>query len=45
LKWKHYLVRRPFADDALQSPEFTDEIVRVTRDALSLLEFVWGAEE
>jgi uncharacterized protein (TIGR02453 family) len=45
LKWKHYLVRRPFADDALRSPEFAEEIVRMTRDALPLLEFVWEAEK
>ena len=45
LKWKHYLVRRSFADDALQSPAFTDEVVRMTRDALPLLEYVWTAEE
>lgn len=44
LQWKHYLVRREYGDEALQSPDFVDEIVRMTRDALPLLEFVWEVE-
>lgn len=44
LKWKHYLVRRSFSDEALQAPDFTEEVVQMTRDALPLLEFVWAAE-
>jgi len=45
LKWKHYLVRRGFADGALQTPQFAEEIVRMTREVLPLLEFVWAAHE
>lgn len=44
LKWKHYLTRRSFPDEALQSPSFTDEIVRLTREALPLFQFVWETE-
>lgn len=44
LMWQHYLARREFTDEALQSPEFTDKIVRITHDALPLLNFVWETE-
>lgn len=44
LKWKHYVVERNYPDEALQSPDFVDEIPRMTRDALPLLEFVWEAQ-
>lgn len=45
LEWKHHVVRRTYPDGALQTPDFTDEILRMTREALPLLEFVWEAEE
>jgi uncharacterized protein (TIGR02453 family) len=44
LKWKHYVTRRFFPDEALQSPAFAEEIVRITREALPLLRFVWDTE-
>ncbi|MFB6232558.1 MAG: DUF2461 domain-containing protein [Salinibacter sp.] len=44
LKWKHFVVRRKYADDALQSPSFVDEVVRMTRDVRPLLQFVWEVE-
>jgi uncharacterized protein (TIGR02453 family) len=45
LKWQHYLTRREFSDKALQSPDFTDEIVRIAREARPLLEYVWETED
>jgi uncharacterized protein (TIGR02453 family) len=45
LKWKHYLVRRPYPDAALGTPDFVDEIVAMARAAEPLLSFVWAAEE
>lgn len=44
LKWKHYVVNREYSEDALQSPDFIDEILRMTRDTLPLLKFVWETE-
>jgi uncharacterized protein (TIGR02453 family) len=44
LKWKNYVVKRDYPDEALQSPDFTDEIVRMTQDVRPLLEFVWEVE-
>ena len=44
LKWKHYVTRRFFPDEALQSPAFAEEIVRITREARPLLRFVWDTE-
>ena len=44
LKWQHYVVKRDFPDEALQSPDFTEEIVRMTREVRPLLAFVWEAE-
>lgn len=43
LKWKHYVVRREYADEALRTPEFVDEIVQMAQDALPLLQYVWEA--
>lgn len=45
LKWQHYLVRRPWDDEALQSPEFAQEVVSFARDGLPLLAYVWEAED
>jgi uncharacterized protein (TIGR02453 family) len=44
LKWKNYVTRRFFPDEALRSPAFTEEVVRMARDAEPLLTFVWEAE-
>jgi uncharacterized protein (DUF2461 family) len=44
LKWKNYVVKRDYPDDALQSPNFATEIVRMARDVQPLLEFVWEVE-
>lgn len=45
LRMKHYLVTREVDDDALQTPDFAEEVVHMGRDALPLLEFVWDAAE
>jgi uncharacterized protein (TIGR02453 family) len=44
LKWKSYVTRRFFPDEALRSPSFAEEVVRMARDAEPLLSFVWEAE-
>ncbi|MFB6274080.1 MAG: DUF2461 domain-containing protein [Salinibacter sp.] len=44
LKWKNYVVKRNYPDEVLQSPDFTDEIVRMAREVRPLLEFVWEVE-
>jgi uncharacterized protein (TIGR02453 family) len=44
LKWKNYVVKRDFPDEALQSPDFTAEIVRMAQDVRPLLEYVWEVE-
>lgn len=44
LKWKNYVVKRDYPDQAFQSPDFVEEIVRVAREARPLLEFVWEVE-
>ena len=43
LRWKSFLVRRPVADDALHTPDFTDDVVQMARDVLPLLEYGWAA--
>jgi hypothetical protein len=32
-----------YPDEALQTPDFTDEVVRMARDVQPLLDFVWAA--
>ncbi|WP_103028649.1 DUF2461 domain-containing protein [Salinibacter altiplanensis] len=44
LKWKNYVVKRDYPDEALQSPNFAGEIVRMAQDVRPLLEFVWAVE-
>jgi uncharacterized protein (TIGR02453 family) len=44
LKWTNYVTRRFFPDEALRSPAFAEEVVRMARDAQPLLSFVWEAE-
>lgn len=44
LKWKNYVVKRDFPHEALQSPNFTAEIVRMAQDVRPLLEFIWEVE-
>ena len=44
LKWKNYVVKRDYPDEALQSPDFAAEIVRMAEEVRPLLEFVWEVE-
>ena len=44
LKWQHYVVQRNYPDEALQSPDFAEEIVRMAKEAGPLLSFVWEVE-
>ena len=44
LKWKHYVVRRNFADEALQTPDFVDEVVRIAHETQPLFKFIWEVE-
>ncbi|PSQ87345.1 MAG: DUF2461 domain-containing protein [Bacteroidetes bacterium QS_3_64_15] len=44
LKWTNYVVKRDCPDEALQFPNFVDEIVRMVREVRPLLEFVWEVE-
>ena len=44
LKWKSFTVSRPVADEAMQSPDFTDAVVQMMTDTLPLLEFGWQRE-
>ena len=44
LKWKNYVVKRDYPDEALQSPAFAGEVVRMAQDVRPLLEFVWAVE-
>jgi uncharacterized protein (TIGR02453 family) len=41
LRWKSFVVTRPVPDDVLQSPDFTETVVAMARDALPLLEYGW----
>ncbi|NBC16081.1 MAG: TIGR02453 family protein [Bacteroidetes bacterium] len=43
LRWKSFLVRRPVADDALRTPDFTEDVLQMARDVLPLLEYGWTA--
>ncbi|MCS3700785.1 uncharacterized protein (TIGR02453 family) [Salinibacter ruber] len=44
LKWKNYVVKRDYPEEALQSPDFAGEVVRMARDVRPLLTFVWAVE-
>jgi uncharacterized protein (TIGR02453 family) len=43
LRWQHYLVNREFEESDLQAPGFAEEVVRIGREALPLLRYVWEA--
>jgi uncharacterized protein (TIGR02453 family) len=45
LRWKSFIVSRPVDDDALQTPDFTHEVVAFARDVLPLLAYGWELEE
>ena len=44
LCWKSFLVRRPVADDALRTPDFTNTILQLARDVEPLLAYGWERE-
>lgn len=41
LRWENYLVRRPVPDAALQTPDFTDQVIEMARASQPLLRYVW----
>ena len=45
LRWKSFIVTREVPDDVLQSPDFTQTVVQMTRDTLPLLEYGWHLTE
>ncbi|ARA93256.1 TIGR02453 family protein [Rhodothermaceae bacterium RA] len=42
LQWTSFTVSRPVADEALRTPAFTQDVVRLAQDALPLLSYGWA---
>lgn len=45
LRWTSFTVSRPVPDEALQTPDFTQQVVQMMHDALPLLEYGWSVED
>ena len=45
LRWKSFTTSRAFPDVALQTPDFTQDVVQMMRDVLPLMEYGWELED
>lgn len=45
LRWKSFTTSRSFPDVALQTPDFTGDVVQMMRDVRPLLEYGWEVED
>lgn len=45
LRWKSFLVGKPVTDEALGSPDFTEQVIQLAHGVMPLLDYGWARED